>query len=587
MKRLRAALLTALALSIPSVAAAQKPKPRPPAPAKPPPPAPTPAPTPPTADKPGTVAVSVIEVAGGNAYVKPGAAGGVRRNSRVTIEGRQYTVVASTTNFATIELGDSPAPREQASGTATVVSEEEEKPKELPPPRPPEQLRGQWAEWHAPAESQHPKPVPLGLPDHDRRYDVLVYGYAGVLDSLGGRGGGYVRGEVGARMHLEPFSAPLSLDVDGSVQRWFGSGIYDRDGARPTLRVRELQLGYGNPSRYFAGLGRIRYAAATLGTLDGLRARAPLGDFWVSAFGGLLPDPLQGSFSTESQRFGVELGFSKAQIDLRPEASLVVHSSTYEGKLDERRISGVVNIYPGKSRAGAHFELSAFDKNNPWGVSPLELSAAGVDGTLRFGAWQLGARADMRQQERSRYLAAYLPASWFCVRVPGPPAAAGGPPNPDVCDPKASTLYQLGVDAGFTAEHFSMFVAGLTSHNPFVSKAPSQEGLFANLRVLKIWKGLRVDGSGTASTGTYMDIFSGTLGPGISAFGDRLDLSVYYRYTAMRYRVGESLNMNAIGGYATILPANDLVLALQTEGTGGDDVGALMGTLVVVYRPRF
>jgi hypothetical protein len=572
MRRALVALLV-IAGAMPGVAHAQRSRPKPA--------------TPPPAKLPdGTIAITVVEIAGGNAYLKPGAAGGVRRNSKVTIDKREYFVTASTTSFAIIELGDKPAPHEQATGVATTVTEEEEHAKELPPPQPIEALRGQWSPWHAPAETQHPKPVPLGLPDHDRRYDALVWAYAGGIQVLGDRGGSFFRSEVGLRMHAEPWTAPVALDVDGSAQRWFGGRIYDRDGSRPTLRVRQLQLGLGDPNRWFAGLGRIKYAAATLGPLDGLRARAPLGDFSVAAFGGVLPDPLDGSPSAASQRFGAEVGFSKPAIDLRPEAAVVVDGSTYDGKLDERRVAAVVNVYPGQSRAGAHVELSGFDKDNPWGVNPFEITAAGVDGTVRLGVLQLGARADMREQERSRYLASFLPPSWLCVRVPGPPPVPPAGPNPDQCDPRASTLYQASLDAGVTTDRFALFVAGFAAENPLRASAPTQEGVLASMRVLRIYRGLRLEASGTASTGTFMNVFTGGGGPGISAFGDRLDASLYYRRTIIHYRVGDAPSGDSIGAYATVLPMHDVAVSVQGEGTGGDDFSALMGTIVVMWRPR-
>jgi hypothetical protein len=531
------------------------------------------------------VSVAVVEIAGGVAFLKPGAAAGVRRNARVKIEGREYVVTSATATYAVIE--GTPLPKEQATGTASTISEEDERPKELPPPRPAAQLAGLFPEWRAPAETQHPKPVPLGLPDRSRRYEVLLYGYAGGVTTLGDRGGGFVRGEIGARVHVEPFSAPIAFDFDGSVQRWFGAGVYDRDGTRPTARIRELQLGIGNPAAYFAGLGRIRYAASTLGALDGLRARAPLGGgFSASAFGGVVPDPLLGAVSFDAQRFGAEVALSRPEIALRPEAALVVQGSTYDGRLDERRLTALAAIYPGQSRAGAHMEVSAFDKDNPWRVNPIELTAAGVDGRVRAGIFHFGARADMRQPERSRHLAAYLPPSWFCGRVAGPPAAAGAPPNPDACDPRVSTYYQLGVDAGMTTEHVALFLAGTGSTNLLRPSAPSQAGLMLSARVLRIYQGLRVEGSATASTGTFMDAFSGAIGPGITTLGDRLDASLYYRRSVLQYRVGDVLGGNAFGGYATLLVGTDLVLSLQGEGIDGDDLRALMGALVMVWRPR-
>jgi len=535
---------------------------------------------------PGGVEVTVIEVGGRNAYLKPGATSGVRRGSRVTIDRRDYFVTSSTAAFAVIELGDSPAPHEQARGIATAISETEEQAKQLPAPRPLEELRNQWGAWQLPADSQHPKPVPLGLPDRNHRYDIMVFGYAGGLQSLDDRGGGYLRAEVGLRAHIEPLARyPLAFDVDGSAQRWFGGGIYDRAGARPTLRVRELQVGYGDRARYFAGLGRVRYAAATLGSLDGMRLHAPLGrGLSVAAFGGVLPDPTDGAFRTDSQRFGTELAFSKPEAGLRPEAALVVHGSTYDGKLDERRVSAIAGIYPGQSRIGTYAELSAFDKDNPWGVDAFELTAAGVDARANVGVVQLGAHADMRQQERSRYIATFLPPAWFCLRVPGNAAAV--PPGADTCDPRATTLYQAGVDAGLTFDRFSIFVGGTGSTNLVRADAPSQAGGFASARVLRIARFFRVEATGTASTGTFLDMFSGAGGPGVSLLGDRLDASVYYRRTVLQYRVGDVLNGDAIGGYVTLIPKRDFIVSLQAEGSKGDDFSAVLGALVLVWRPR-
>ena len=461
-RALLSALVIAVALGIdPANAHAQR-RPRPP-PRTPTPPAPAA-----KAELPqGQVEVTVVEVGGGNAYLQPGARASVRRGSHVTIDRHEYTVTSSTTAFAVIELGNTAPPREQAHGIASTISDTDEQAKQLPPPRPLEELRDQWAAWQPPADSQHPTPVPLGLPDRNHRYDLMVYGYAGGLQSLDSRGGGYLRAEVGMRAHVEPLAQyPLALDIDGSAQHWFGAGIYDRAGTRPTLRVRELQLGYGDRTRYFAGLGRIRYAAATLGPLDGLRVQAPLGGgLSVAAFGGLLSDPTDGGLRTDSQRFGTEVALSKPETYLRPEAALVVNGSTYDGRLDERRVSAVAAIYPAQSRIGTYAELSAFDKDNPWGVNPLELTAAGVDARTNVGVLQLGAHADMRQQERSRYIAAFLPPSWFCQRVAG--NAATVPPGADTCDPRATTLYQLSVDAGLTLDRFSIFAGQRRRPTPF------------------------------------------------------------------------------------------------------------------------
>jgi hypothetical protein len=56
--------------------------------------------------KGATVDIVVTEIAGKNAYIKPGATAGVRRGAKVTIGDRNYVVSMATSSFAVIDLGD-------------------------------------------------------------------------------------------------------------------------------------------------------------------------------------------------------------------------------------------------------------------------------------------------------------------------------------------------------------------------------------------------------------------------------------------------------------------------------------------------
>src|SRR5579859_3786483 len=241
-------------------------------------PQPRPAPAPPSNAPSGAIPVTVVETAGTRAYVRPGASEGVRRGAIVTIFGKEYRVVDSTDSFAVIDIGDEPL-REQERGSSTLVAQEQQKPVELPRPRPLDTWRHAWAPEAAPADSQEPRFVPLGDAERNRRFDVRFTLAAGGLIPLGGQVGSSLgEAELNVRLHAEPFAAPIALDLDASLQGWTAADLGTRVGAstRPFLYGRELLASVTLGSVY-AGLGRMRYAASTLGTLDGARVASGIG----------------------------------------------------------------------------------------------------------------------------------------------------------------------------------------------------------------------------------------------------------------------------------------------------------------------
>jgi hypothetical protein len=533
-----------------------------------------------------SVAVTVVEVAGTQAYLRPGAGAGVVRGSTVTIDRQQYTVIQATDSFATISVGDDP-PHEQDKGQASVIAEKGAKVVELAKPVPLATWEHRWPEVVPPASSQTPVLVPLGTAERSGRWDVRLSATAGGLVPLGQRGPVLVRAELDARVHAEPFEAPAALDLDMSLQRWFDAHLATRDGAdaRPTLYVRELLTSYG-AGGWYGGFGRMRYAASTLGTLDGARVSAPLGaGFSIGAFGGALPDPLSSAPSTAAERFGVEAVYSRPDTDLRPEVALVAQGSTFEGTLDERRISGVFGLYPGPSRLGGHFEVSAFDAGNPWGAKPVELTGAGFDTSVRRGVFQIDGRFDLRQPERSRWLASYLPASWFCTTVPLP---VGAPVGPEDCDGRVSTRAYSTVDFGVQADRFSIMLGGTRVADLTQTTAPQVIGVFATGRVVRIARLLRFDASASYSHATYLDMLGATGGPGVTLLGDALDLGVYYRGSTLRYRsIHTALVQHAAGGSVALFPNTAVFFALQGEAMTGPDAKALMLFGTATWRPTF
>jgi hypothetical protein len=359
-----ASVLFALSFALAaSPAAAQKPaKPKPAAKPKgkpKPKPTPTPTPTPVDAAAPGTpaakptqVEVSVLEVAGGHAYLEPGTKGWVRKGAVVQIRGKEYRVADATDSYSVIDVTDDSL-HEKDRGRASVVEDDEAAKPPPPPPRPLSTWNGAWTPERPPADAQEPAFVPLGEMSRDRRYDVRIGmsagGYIPLPGSPGGTSMGFV--SVDARLHAAPFSVPFAVDFDGSLRFWGAADLSSRVGGstRSAFLVREALVSYGRTGSWFAGLGRMRYAATTVGMLDGLRVEAPLpGGFSVGAFGGLLPSPMGGQFAWDAQRFGAEFKYSRPDAKLRPEAAVVAHASLFGGRPDERRISAMFGLYPGR-----------------------------------------------------------------------------------------------------------------------------------------------------------------------------------------------------------------------------------------------
>jgi hypothetical protein len=532
--------------------------------------------------KPEAIEVTVVEVAGGQAYLSPGSAEGVQRGAVVTLGGKEYKVVQTTDSFAAIIVSDDGL-RAKDKGIATRIDAAATNVVVLKKPTPLSAWRDAWTEPVPPAASQRPRFVPLGETERDHRWDLRLSASASALLPLGSRGSNLFRAEVDARVHAQPFDGGPALDADVALQHWFDANLSQREGSasRPTVYARELLLSYASGGLY-GGLGRMRYAASTLGTLDGARVTAPAGTgFFVGAFGGLLPNPLSGALSTAGNRFGVEAQYSRPDTELRPDAALVVHASTFDGRLDERRLSGSASIYPGPSRFSGHFQVSGFDSSNPWKASSVELTEAGFDSSWRIGKFELGGRFDVRQPERSRWLASFLPPAFLCATTPT--AAMGSEP----CDGKVSTLAYGSLDAGVQLDRVSVYLGGTTMSDLTQSTAPNALGGFASARVVRIARLMRLDATGTYSRSTYVDMISGMAGPGASLLGDALDVSLYYRANAFQYRsTPASFVQHCAGGSVLVIPDATVLVAVQGEAILGNDTTALMLLGTATWHPR-
>jgi hypothetical protein len=541
----------------------------------------------------GIVDVVVTEVAGTHAYLKPGATAGVRRGAKVIIGDTEYVVSMATSSYAIIDLGDSP-PKEGAKGKATAVDESEEPIARPQKPRPDSAFEGVWPTAEPPSSGKAVKFVPLGDIDTQKKTDVQLMVLGGGTFPIGDRGGSFAHAELNARVRAEPFSAPVALLLDASVQNWFGPGVSGRDGnsARPILRARELMLAYGSQDGFSAYIGRMRYAAATLGTLDGLRLRTTVGDggFALAAFGGLLPQPDSSTPATDAQRFGAEASYSDPKSPLRPEAAVVINGSTFHGGLDERRISGIVGLFPGNARFGAHVEIGSYPAGNPFKADAIEINNGGLDGSILFGPVQLGIRIDMRKPERSLWLASYFPLSFFCLTVPPTAAQATDTKNapPIVCDGRTPTRVEGALDATISLDRVIIAGGANTARDVAVGGLPSMLGAFVNARILKIAEFMRADAGVSYTSATYMRMLGLTAGPGATVLDEQLDLGAYYRFASIQYDAGgQARSENGVGALGTFIPNRQFAISLQAEAIKGSDVDALVAFVTAMWRPQF
>jgi hypothetical protein len=112
-------------------------------------------------------------------------------------------------------------------------------------------------------------------------------------------------------------------------------------------------------------------------------------------------------------------------------------------------------------------------------------------------------------------------------------------------------------------------------------------GAFATGRVVRIARVVRVEASGNYSRATYMNLYGGTAGPGISLFDDALDVSAYFRLAVLQYRsVDTTLQQDGVGGTVVLFPNSTMLFTLQGEGITGNDVKALMIFGTATWRPR-
>jgi hypothetical protein len=539
-----------------------------------------------------TIELRVIEVAGGRAYVQPGEDAGLRVGQDVIIDGRRYRVVAVESDHAVIDVGERRL-REGERGRAQV-STSSVTGSAIARPVPLSEFEGQWTPPVRPAEQQNPERVPLGGGGGSGRYRVAVLAGAMSWLPLVDEAEPVTHATVGARIHAEPWQEqPFSFDADVAVSLWLGEDLdtdlstgtaaLGRD-SRPIVRVRELAAQYGDAaSPIIAGLGRLRYAAMTLGLLDGVRLASPsMGNLRVAAFGGVVPDTLDGAPAFDHRRFGVEAVYHAPKSSWQPFLSVVAHGSQFDGELDERRLSGYASTFRGPLAMTAYGELSMFDEDNPWGASQAELTAAGVDASLRSGNTRFGMRLDMRSPERSYWLASLLPPGWLCTAIPQP----AGSPLPEPCTGHRDVRYSAAADARVDLDR--LFVSGGASLISLSSgEAIDAASGFADVQIRELAGQYRANLGVYATHAAFMDsvaVHASAGGPVPSL--ETLDLALFYRPAFLIYSASvEGVLDHRFGVDMLYTPSPRLDLALTLEGMAGVDITGVGAFATAVWRP--
>ena len=530
----------------------------------------------------GSVAVRVTAVAGEHAFIEPGASAGLYPGATVVFGDARYEVEQVARGSASVRIGSSlPAPLAiGAEGVLDGAPQAHAEPQAQPQAitrreaRPLSAYRGQWPEARLPAEDQHPQHVPLGPAQRtNQRLQLVLSGSQLVQVPIGSTQRAYGRTVLRAQLRAQPTDLPLVFDVDAALQLYLGGGMDMRAGSasRPIVRVRALQAVYGERGSFYAAVGRLRYAAPLIGTLDGASVLSPgWRGLQIGAFGGFPPDPRSSAPSIAAARFGVVAQYEDAESALRPSGTLVVHGSVFGGQLDERRLNLAGSIFPGTTRVGAHLELSLYDFIERFTTKRLEVSAAGADFSTRVGDLDLSARFDMRKPDRSRWLDAQLPPGWLCLAVPS--ARTLSDAEDENCNGN-DARYVGALTARLALGRTRLALGGSLVHTQGAAGL-ERATAFATLRQPLGAEGTTfVEATLSAGGGLLLASYAGGIAAGGLLLNQTLELSGRYRGTVGRYRADLGYwNQQRVGmtaewrGPATLRLDVDAWLALDVRG---------------------
>ncbi len=534
------------------------------------------------AQRRGRVNVHVVDVAGGLAYLDAGTSQGLRKGVRVQFGRQRVRVQSATSKFATVSLKSVQLRRGQRGFARVSVNRGRKPVHGIPEVASSESFRGKWKKPVLPATQEKPERyVPLGeqiATRDERSYLVARAWFSPRMAFRDPSKGSYVGG-VDLRTRIDPFeSHRLRFEADLSARLYSDSRFSNADNpnSRPAIFVRQLQLSYLGDD-VSGAFGRLRYASAMVGMLDGARVELQAAEgLRLAAFGGVVPRPDDAMPSFDARRFGVEFSYQDVESPTRPSLTVTTYGSHFAGALDERRIAARGRLTGSDWGAGAYAEVSFFDRDNPWGASPSELSAGGADGQLRFGDLELRGRVDVRRPERSQWLASQLPLSFFCDDA-GQGAAGGctGVNEPRLLG-ALSTLYRVPNGS---------LSLGVSYINTFSSAVHQFRG-FATGRYGLVPRTLFVNAGLSASDGSLLARGAGSVGMSYLARDIELGLDYRPRITFYNSDIESSFDQrfdmrarwNASSTVAVLADAYLFV---------GRDQRAFLGTISFLWRPTW
>ncbi|MDB4952697.1 MAG: hypothetical protein JWO36_266 [Myxococcales bacterium] len=515
------------------------------------------------------VAVKVTEVAGGVVYVTPGRAAGLVPGTSVRFRGRDFAVVEVTENTAALRadngqlgVGDSGVANVKPGGAAAV--------KVLDKPHAADTFSGQWPEPIVPAQTQNPTPVALGSGRAPGRAHVTVIGHGFGVAARGGSAAD-LEGRVIASFDLMT-DRPLAADLD-VAGRVFSNG-FDKQTRVPVF-VRAAQFRYGDASDPRFALGRLRWAASSVGMLDGARASARFSNFEVAAFGGMVPDPLSGKPDTSASRFGGEFAYDNTTAPWQPRLAIAAYGSTWSGKLDERRLTAMASASHESVWIDGWAEAQSFASDNPWNAKAVELTGAGTTIEWRHHGAHAGADLNFLRPARSLRLAAVLPAEWLCTLAPKPG---------DVAETCAGSDFWTSAtaSAGFRNAAWSVDAIGTFGVSHGVNHGRDSSGY---LRAERQFGWLRFEAGVSGGKASFASWTAGELGVRYVPTR-RFDVAGSYRPELLDYAASTGpILLHSLVGDGHYALSTVLDLAVSAIATVGADRDALALLATVVWRP--
>jgi hypothetical protein len=515
------------------------------------------------------VRVKVVEVAGELAYVTPGRSAGVVAGTKVTLHGAALVVIEATEGTAAVKLDEHRAAIGDV-GSAEVARRAMASGRVLPPVRAPELFVGQWPEPELPAAAQDPRRVALGSGKAKGRAHVTVVGNAFAVASADDRAGN-AEGRVIASFDAMA-DRPLAVDLD-VAGRVFGAGY--STATRTPLFVRTAQLRYGAAADPRVALGRLRYAASSVGMLDGGRASVRIGDLQLGAFGGVVPDPLSGKPDTDAARFGGELAYDNARSSWQPRVAVTAYGSTWHGNLDERRLSLSGSASRGGWWLDGWIEAQGFSSDNPWNARAVEVVGSGASAQWRKRGLNLGIDVSYVRPERSLRLAAALPPEWLCTLTFETGDASTTCARGDYS--ASSTVF-----AGLRAGRWTVDAVGSGGVSRGLYSSFDRSGLMRAAVHLGQARLETAVAAGKASFGSWM---SGELG-GAYAPSRRFDTSLRYRPEILDHVASTGpVVLHSLVGDGRYAASADLDVAMSMVVTTGADREVVAILATVAWRP--